>query len=319
MAWIEAHDELRDHPKTKRLARELRIAPYAAIGLLFNLWWWATKYAPDGDITELDDWEIAEATGWEKKDQSKIKKALISAGFLDNTEQGTLLIHDWSEYAGKNLKNREQARIRTQRYRDKQKANATQTESERDGAKTEKSRRNKGNEAQTKQNGDGNVTHTQRTQNENETDTTRSGNASTVQDSTVHNITVNNITENNTPPIPPTGESVTDTPQEKQPSLQERRFAEFWQAYPKKKSKGQAERAWKKIKPDTETFDQIIAAIANNLENNPDWKKQSGQYIPYPATWLNAKGWLDEISTPKQETHQPEQGGSVFDEWRNAL
>jgi hypothetical protein len=27
-----------------------------------------------------------------------------------------------------------------------------------------------------------------------------------------------------------------------------------------------------------------------------DWTKEGGQYIPYPATWLNAKGWEDEYS-----------------------
>lgn len=106
MAWIEAHEELRDHPKTKRLARELRLPPYAAIGLLFNLWWWAMTYAKDGDITELEDWEIAEATGYDGKDASKLRKSLIFSGFLDNTEQGTILIHGWNEHEGRILEKR---------------------------------------------------------------------------------------------------------------------------------------------------------------------------------------------------------------------
>ena len=25
------------------------------------------------------------------------------------------------------------------------------------------------------------------------------------------------------------------------------------------------------------------------------WKKDNGKYIPYPSSWLNAKGWEDEI------------------------
>ena len=26
-----------------------------------------------------------------------------------------------------------------------------------------------------------------------------------------------------------------------------------------------------------------------------EWQKEKGKYIPYPATWLNARGWEDEI------------------------
>jgi len=29
-----------------------------------------------------------------------------------------------------------------------------------------------------------------------------------------------------------------------------------------------------------------------------EWQKEKGQYIPYPASWLNARGWEDEIETP---------------------
>ena len=29
-------------------------------------------------------------------------------------------------------------------------------------------------------------------------------------------------------------------------------------------------------------------------KKSSDWTKDNGQYIPYPATWLRAKGWEDE-------------------------
>ena len=35
----------------------------------------------------------------------------------------------------------------------------------------------------------------------------------------------------------------------------------------------------------------------NLLKTTEQWKKNNGQYIPYPSTWLNAKGWEDEISS----------------------
>ena len=33
------------------------------------------------------------------------------------------------------------------------------------------------------------------------------------------------------------------------------------------------------------------------LKDTEQWKKQNGQFIPYPSTWLNAKGWEDEFET----------------------
>ncbi|WP_374697303.1 replication protein [Alcaligenes nematophilus] len=71
-------------------------------------------------------------------------------------------------------------------------------------------------------------------------------------------------------------------------------FARFWAVYPKKRSKGSAEKAFSKINPDEQLLAKIIRGIerAKTLE---DWKKANGQYIPYPASWLNARGWEDEI------------------------
>lgn len=76
-------------------------------------------------------------------------------------------------------------------------------------------------------------------------------------------------------------------------------FNKFWEAYPKKRSKGQAEKAFKKLKPDDLLLKTILDKI-ELLKLTDDWKKDKGQFIPYPATWLNAKGWEDEIETGKK-------------------
>ncbi len=70
-------------------------------------------------------------------------------------------------------------------------------------------------------------------------------------------------------------------------------FKLFWEAYPKKKSKGQAEKAWNKLKPD-ELLLKLILSKLQEARSSPEWTRDGGQYIPYPATWLNAKGWEDE-------------------------
>ncbi len=76
---------------------------------------------------------------------------------------------------------------------------------------------------------------------------------------------------------------------------QEQLFDEFWERYPKKRSKGRAEKAWVKISPNETLFEQIVSGL-DNSRASPEWTKEGGQYIPYPASWLNAKGWEDEFS-----------------------
>lgn len=73
-------------------------------------------------------------------------------------------------------------------------------------------------------------------------------------------------------------------------------FESFWKSYPKKKSKGKAEQAWNKINPQNGLVEKILSKV-ELLKSSKDWKKDGGQFIPYPASWLNAKGWEDEIET----------------------
>lgn len=77
--------------------------------------------------------------------------------------------------------------------------------------------------------------------------------------------------------------------------LQEKQFDKFWQAYPKKVSKKQAQKSWKKIKPSLELFEKILKAL-EMVKQTEQWKKDNGKYVPYPATWLNQERWTDEIN-----------------------
>jgi uncharacterized protein YdaU (DUF1376 family) len=76
------------------------------------------------------------------------------------------------------------------------------------------------------------------------------------------------------------------------------RFAEFWLAYPNKKAKGDAEKAWNALRPDDSLTDQILRAV-ESAKTGEAWLKDGGQFIPYPATWLRAKRWLDGDSAPQ--------------------
>lgn len=71
-------------------------------------------------------------------------------------------------------------------------------------------------------------------------------------------------------------------------------FDSFWQAYPNKKAKADALKAWGKVPP--ELHSSILAAVTVQKQS-ADWLKDGGKFIPHAATWLNGKRWEDETAT----------------------
>ena len=75
-------------------------------------------------------------------------------------------------------------------------------------------------------------------------------------------------------------------------------FARFWSRYPRKIAKANARAMWLKWKCEPFT-DKILAALDAACAS-PDWRKEAGTFIPYPATWLNREGWEDDFTAPKK-------------------
>jgi uncharacterized protein YdaU (DUF1376 family) len=71
------------------------------------------------------------------------------------------------------------------------------------------------------------------------------------------------------------------------------RFNVFWKQYPRKVAKPNAEKAWLKIKPDDVVLKKMLDAI-----NRQGLAGREMQFVPHPASWLNAKRWEDEITAP---------------------
>lgn len=80
-------------------------------------------------------------------------------------------------------------------------------------------------------------------------------------------------------------------------TLLEKRFEEFWSLYPRKVGKLKAFQSFKRINPNKELFENMMTALRENIESNAQWKRDNGQYIPHPTTWLNQGRWFDEIAT----------------------
>jgi hypothetical protein len=214
-------------------------------------------YAQEGTLERYDDSDIAEAAMWEGN-PTQFFDALYSAGFIDKDDDGMFSIHDWHDYAGRLL--------------EKRRADAERKRSTRQRPQS-----------------------VQRTSNGHPTD--GAGNL------TVPNRTVPNQTEGLNTHVPGGAPAQPQNPFD-QPGEQRKRaktqdqgelFARFWAAYPKKRSKGQAEKAWTKLQPDEQLVEVILTAI-ERAKKSEEWRKENGRYIPYPASWLNAKRWEDEYT-----------------------
>jgi hypothetical protein len=68
-------------------------------------------------------------------------------------------------------------------------------------------------------------------------------------------------------------------------------FIVFWDSYPRKAGKQEAFKSWIKSgnKP---AIADILQAIESQKKSD-QWRKDNGQFIPHPATWINQGRWDD--------------------------
>lgn len=91
------------------------------------------------------------------------------------------------------------------------------------------------------------------------------------------------------------------------PLSMEASFETFWKAYPNKTGKGAARKSFYHLKPSVELVGVMLFGIERSKKSD-QWRKDNGQYIPNPATWLNQSRWEDEpLSLPPepQKTGRP--------------
>lgn len=83
------------------------------------------------------------------------------------------------------------------------------------------------------------------------------------------------------------------------------RFDKFWEAYPKKVGKKAAQAAFVKLKPSAALAEKMLSTLGWQAKS-AQWQRNSGQYIPNPATWLNQGRWDDKPSAvPKAPGSKP--------------
>jgi hypothetical protein len=127
MAWIELHQEFREHPKIDQLAEMLEVNPAQVRGHIIGLWCWAIQYAQDGDLSRFSSRQISKAADWDG-DADLFLKALKTCTWLN--EDGR--IHDWEEMGLRLLRS-----MRERQRKSRKQDDVTVTPQSRDSSVTE--------------------------------------------------------------------------------------------------------------------------------------------------------------------------------------
>ena len=78
-------------------------------------------------------------------------------------------------------------------------------------------------------------------------------------------------------------------------------FDRFWQLYPRKEGKLKAKEAYLHAGVGE---DVILGGLTRQLRCQ-QWQRESGRFIPLPATWLNQRRWEDEPA-PTEQGRRPD-------------
>jgi len=114
--FVPVDVDLKEHPRTKKLARSLGVCPREAQGYLLCLWQWAFKYCEDGCIDGWTETDIADGCDF-SGDPVLFRTALIDAGWLDKSGK----LHAWNSHAGKLFRSREKAAEKMRMFRARKK------------------------------------------------------------------------------------------------------------------------------------------------------------------------------------------------------
>lgn len=103
MAWIEFHGaKIKRLKKFTDMKRELRLSTNEALGLLGSFWSEAIELSEDGDISKWSPEYLCDLTET-KLSPERVWQTLVRTGWIDMTEDGFFIIHDWLDTAGRYL------------------------------------------------------------------------------------------------------------------------------------------------------------------------------------------------------------------------
>lgn len=92
--------------KFKRLMARMSISSWKAKGLLTALWDFTAENAPLGDIGRFSNEDIAIGIDYAEGDPDELIAALTETGWLDQSQNHRLVVHDWHDHCEDWLKKR---------------------------------------------------------------------------------------------------------------------------------------------------------------------------------------------------------------------
>jgi hypothetical protein len=270
MAWIEFHQSLISHPKTKRLARRLGLPIPTAVGYLACLWCWCLEYAQDGNLSRYDAEELADAAMYQGEDSEGFVIALIDAGFLEKVDG--LQVHDWHDYAGRLVERRAANAKRMKDARAKHVQRTCETRAE----MCEATQPNP-----TKPN----HVHVS-------TDVDAPAKVAALTDELPD---LDDVLDVVIPVAKAEGVTKADAPRRRSYPTE---FAEFWAAYPgpRRVDKASCLAKFSAILSSGVQVADLLAGL-DAWKRSDDWSKDGGQFICAPLVWLNKRRWEDAPSS----------------------
>lgn len=282
--WIRIDTSLCDHPKVIALAAALKLDKDAVVGKLLRLWAWASQNRENGILRAYDAETIAEIMRVKTSPQ-KLLDALCAPpdgyehGFIDRAPDGTCALHAWQEYTGKSVEDRNRNTLRMREARAKNVRSTCGAQDEQSSVTETPIEVDLCEEC---------ATHKSSTCEECATQNSNMCGECARATYTVHN----------NPPIVPPGDGDECAENGAAQSTYPAAFERFWNAYPRKTGKGKALDAWKKLKKGAGLLPAMLKALEWQRESD-QWQRDGGQYIPYPATWLNQRRWEDDPPAPQ--------------------
>ena len=81
-------------------------------------------------------------------------------------------------------------------------------------------------------------------------------------------------------------------------------FEEFWALYPKKQDRQSAVAAYVRLNPSEDLHKKMLETLKKYCAS-PEWQRECGRYIPYPAKWIVCRRWEDEVpeAAPEKQDH----------------
>lgn len=270
MSWFKIDDTLGNHPKA-------RAAGLPAMGLWAVSGSYCAQYLTDGLVP---DWFPRSWT-----DGDPLAKELVAAGLWTETEHG-YQFHDWhscNPTREQVLSERDAARQRKDRWREKRSERETNTEGTPAGTRSERVAERGQNDAPTRPDPTRPVLPTEELQ-EPETET-RS-------------------------PAAPRNTSEAAPGSARAAIEAAAIFLEFWSTWPRHDGKKAALAAWRKAIKGTPP--EVIIAAAARFAADPN---REPAFTPLPATWLNGERWNDgPLPDRNRNGHRPTTTDKV-NEW----